>query len=379
MKQLRIVHLLLLMSVMLLTVACGDKKKEVDVPATQRTLLVYMAANNNPALPHEQNLNDIVSALAGKDLAGNRVLVFLKTETDNVPRLIEVTSKGKKELKRYSAGLNTVAPDIMRSVLADMRAAAPAEEYGLVLWSHASGWRFPRRSWGQDVDYTEAQREMSIPDLADALSGQHLKFIYMDCCFMGNIETLYELRNTADYIMASASETPWAGMDYARNIPAFLAPSPDYASIVLNTFEVVSERRREGDECGISIALYRMAYINRVRDAVKAIYAEKGVPTIDVTGIQQYGFGPFWRGYFYDLKQYMAALNPSALSQSQLSQALVEFMPVYRSTPKIWDVYPLIDPCALSAFIPGSSSSIETTYGYADLAWYTDVVAPYRR
>ena len=57
---------------------------------------------------------------------------------------------------------------------------------------------------------------MTIPQLREALEGISFSFIYFDSCFMGNIESLYELRNNASAIVASPTEVLTEGMPYDK-------------------------------------------------------------------------------------------------------------------------------------------------------------------
>jgi hypothetical protein len=352
----------------------GDGSEQT---ATSRTVLVYMAANNSPSLPYQLNYNDMVTAVNNGALDnGGHLLVFLKKSSGSEPQLIELTKEKQTILKSYPTSTNSVDPAIMKEVIADVKSLAPSKEYTLLLWSHASGWRSPARSWGQDAEYTGALREMSIPDLADALGNKQFKFIYMDCCFMGNIETLYELRNTTDYIVASSTETPYAGMDYARNIPEFFSKDIDLKKLASNTHETIAKLERTGDECGISISLYDMSNVESVRDAVKNIYAaNKDNLSVTTSKIQQYGFSS-WSNYFYDLRNYMENITADATLLGRLDIAMNQFIPLTLHTEYIWQQYSLLNAHGVSAFIPGSSE-YQTKYNYDELQWYNDVVAAY--
>lgn len=99
--------------------------------------------------------------------------------------------------------------EVLHSVIHDAITAFPAMEYGLILWSHGTGWlpegvfdtlkhgnRSKFRSFGFD-----SGKEMKITELAENLPVK-FEFIIFDACLMSNIETLYELRNAANYIIA---------------------------------------------------------------------------------------------------------------------------------------------------------------------------------
>jgi hypothetical protein len=51
--------------------------------------------------------------------------------------------------------------------------------------------------------------------LENVLSGDKLDILGFDACLMGSLEVVYELRNTADYIVASSFNEPAEGWDYS--------------------------------------------------------------------------------------------------------------------------------------------------------------------
>lgn len=89
------------MAAMLMTGAllCGCTKDELPRPApANRTLLVYMAADNNLSGDAGANLDDLVAGM--RTVPGNtRTIVYLDTPQDS-PRLLEVTGDGAKEVYR---------------------------------------------------------------------------------------------------------------------------------------------------------------------------------------------------------------------------------------------------------------------------------------
>jgi len=68
---------------------------------------------------------------------------------------------------------------------------------------------------------------MSIPALADALDESPIDLLILDSCLMGNVETLYELRNAAPFITASTAPIPQGGFDFSALVKNIVAASPD--------------------------------------------------------------------------------------------------------------------------------------------------------
>ncbi len=101
----------------------------------------------------------------------------------------------------------------------------PAKKYCVVVWNHGAGW--------QGISFDEdSGRHMRMPDVLWALregqkalpqaDGKPAKFnvIDFDACLMGTIETAYELRDVAEYMVASEETEPGSGMPYRE----YLAP-----------------------------------------------------------------------------------------------------------------------------------------------------------
>ena len=144
-------HYILPLLLAILAGCSGDEPAPGPEPApgSPRTLLVYMIANNNLGYPYEwaqYDLRDIAEmeqAAAAGALGDSRLIVFRHAYIapgKSEMKLLEVTRSGTRELLAYSGLPSSASEETMRRVIADTKAIAPADSYGLVLWSHASGW-----------------------------------------------------------------------------------------------------------------------------------------------------------------------------------------------------------------------------------------------
>ncbi len=364
-------------------VSCGSNDGPEKPTGVSRTVLVYMAAANDlgDRTYDSKDLREMTEAVQGGALDnGGRLLVY-HAGSGMVPELKEVTAEDIVTLRRYEDAGNPVSVAVMRGVLDDMRTVASADEYGLVLWSHSSGWmdngKSPEgRSWGVDEsEGTGAKaREMAIPDLARALNDQHLSFIYFDCCFMGNIESLYEIKNAARYIIASPTETPLAGMPYDKNVPCFFAKTPDLKQAAQNTFDYydLSENNRN-----IAISLYDMSKIDAVAAAYKNVLDVNTVPAEDYVQ-QQYGYGRTYANRFYDFTHYVKSLTDDAALLGAFDRAMSDFVLYTDNTPSMWNgEINLINCNGVSSYIiTGTDDYVASTKGYYDLRWWNEVVSP---
>ncbi|MBQ8773662.1 MAG: hypothetical protein IJZ17_04200, partial [Muribaculaceae bacterium] len=310
--------------------------------------------------------------------SNSRLLVY-RCSYNADPTLTEITKDGEVMLKQYSTSISSVSIDRMTEVFTDMAILAPAEDYGLVMWSHSSGWLgetgntpsdIQPKSWGEDRSKT-----MTISDLATALHGQPFSFIYFDCCYMGNIESLYELRNTAPYIIASPTETHLDGMPYDVNVPAMLDENIDLKAIVDNTYNYYNARSGKNRSC--TLALYDMSKINDVADATESIFANSTSVSTDFTP-QLLGTGNTFSPYFFDFGHYITSLTNDEILIDRFNNCINDFVIHKVYTPSIY-FYNLLNIehfSGLSTYIINESDDIRNK-GYMYTSWWLDVMSPY--
>jgi len=119
----------------------------------------------------------------------------------------------------------------------------PARHYALFMVGHGSGW------YGQDPTPGPGAAPKPSPEyyqilksqvLAAAARWQPFDLIVMDSCLMADIESLWALRNAADYLVLNQIETPSWGLDYTlllKRLGAQTAWEPvEMAKAVVSTY-----------------------------------------------------------------------------------------------------------------------------------------------
>lgn len=380
----------LLFSTILLTLAlaaCSNSDEPAKHPdPVSRTVLVYMVANNNlhdnryPSRDYDHlDLAEMADAARNGGLNGGRLLVY-HVSADDAPRLLEIMPDGSQTvLRAYPEGTVSVAAKQMRGVLDDVRSLAPAADYGIVFWSHGSGWLEDGieqsqnlRSFGLDG----SSAKMNVSVLADVLAGYDHSFIYFDCCLMAGVEVFYELRECAPYIVASASELPVFGMDYTSNIPCFFASGqPDLRRAALNTYKWYDARTDEYRTCTIS--LIETARLDAVAAAARDIYASMSLPYNLHSYPQTYLRGS---SFYYDLADYAGKImDLDSEKVKKLTEAIDAAVVCRYNTPYLWpgtqfDAVRLDSHCGMSTFMVRSGQDIFKR-NYNHLKWYKDVVS----
>src|SRR5574344_413799 len=102
-----------------------------------RTILVYMAADNNLYSNAIENINDMRSVM-DRSLSHNKNLIIYIDSPDTVSVLINVQNRCDTIMvyeEQNSADGRTLA-----KVISYVKRRFPAKSYGLIMWSHGSGW-----------------------------------------------------------------------------------------------------------------------------------------------------------------------------------------------------------------------------------------------
>lgn len=225
---------LLLLAFPLLAACSDDHADDVPQPGSvkgRRTVILYMAAENSLGIDGYLR-SDSTEVMKGRIWLANedRLLVFIDDEKGS--RLYRVTKQNNTPtlVHRWSRKLNAADSETLREVCQITKEQFPAEEYGLVCWSHATGWipptsastqNVPLKSFGLDRGNEAAgNSEMLIEDLAEAIeaSGMHFTYIFFDCCLMQTIETAYALRHVTERVIAAPMSIAACGADYESQI-----------------------------------------------------------------------------------------------------------------------------------------------------------------
>lgn len=362
--------------------SCNDDSQTVIPPPSDspnRTVLVYMAAQNSLGMNdnHHTDSTEIMRGL-GAMVQGQELLMLI--DDDMPPRLYRVNSQTDKPklLKHWNNDPSSANPQFFAEVLNLTRQYAPAEEYGLVLWSHADGW-IPSRpdndtsgDWeqyqsaikpfsfgvdcGPEGNMSNKGEQMEIEALAQAMSdaGFHSKYVFFDACLMQNVEVAYALRNVAEYVVASPIATPAAGAYYTNmmrnglfsNNPADIARTyladvqrkelkDDYSDFGL-CISCIQTDRLEALAQVLRLALPHSKLSNRNSPIMKFTEEVDGEQRqAEVLNYQAYSIFFNYRPHNYDALQALRCVLPSEW-YSEAKQALNRAVTFYGATSKFW-------------------------------------------
>lgn len=358
----------------------------------RRTVVMYTVANNSLHQLLDNNIQQALAAVGNGLPEGSRLLVYLDTwrygsdyaRVDSTV-LIELVPAGKgraeaRILKSYGSQ-NSLDPAVMQAVLNDVANLAPNRGYGMVLSSHATGWfppqagyigrpfgagtepaltghdwrkapgAAPTRTFGDDGGYS-----MSVPDLVQGLSAVRFDFLLFDACFMSSVEALYELRSSADYIVASPTEVMGAGFPYRKILPYLFGSETaleQTCRIFMDTY------RAEPTYKSAAVTLVDCRGLDALAESVRAVMHApvNEVNPDDVQALEGMGGGGSNIHAFFDLEDYIVQLCPDEMLKARFGAALKAAVVFADHTPQIYSAYipGFFDAnrlCGISTYIP---------------------------
>ena len=384
----KIYRCLLLLTLAFFTFAC-EKDDDFPAPDVDRTVLVYLASDNNLYRFALQNLNDMKSAMKGLD--GN-LLVYID-EANGTSRLSKIESDGTERVIETYGKENSASAAVLRRVVDRALTLYPAESYGLILWSHGMGWipagieetgtssglccprdteAYPvTKHFGADTE-NGSSVHMEIPDLVAALpDGLTFDFILFDACFMGGVEVLYEMRHAAHYLIASPAEILGSGFPYDRIIPLIFSERLQLEEVCRQFMAYY--RAQSGYNRSGSITLIRADQLDGLAAAARDVWSAGNLADVSAGEVQ-----PFERMHthkFFDLADYYSRLVPVP-QYSDFDEQLSRTVLFSDYTDRIYSAveygsYGFFDVrtcCGLSTYIPhpGLPSHNEA---YRSTAW----------
>ncbi len=350
-------------------ISCADSdtiKKDIE-----RTVLVYMAADNNLSSFGNTNIQLMLQGM--KNVEG-RLVIYLDPSND-VPRLmvIEGNSAPKLDTLVTYSEENSASPEVLRRTIQDVRNLYPSNSYGLILWSHGMGWlpekynfhrsysaglvrytNLPTKYFGQDTHPGDGAMEsfMETDELMASISG-YFNFIMFDACFMGAVEVLYGLRDYADYFIASPAEILANGFPYDKIVPWLWGDEEDLKRVCaeyFNYYNTYPDPNNAGWNSA-TVALVKSSELQHLVELTSNIVGEnKCVASTDV-----------WRyplsksslpNVFYDLGDYINTYGDES-QQSAYKQQLEKTVVFKAATPTFFgQTIPTDKFSGLSVYIP---------------------------
>lgn len=227
-------HISILTALALALLSSCLKETADPMPEPTRVLLVYVGTDNNLSGYEQVKLQGLRDGWTGRTT--DHIIAYIDDRSGDA-RLIEISNlppgQQPRRIASYSTENSADAATLSR-VIGDVHTSFPADSYGLLVFSHASGWlpqgvynafasgKIPdtvsrhcnepeTKQSGNDNNSTrsiiiDGTNEMELTDFAAAIPDGMFDYIVFEACFMAGIEVAWELRNKAPYIFASGAE-----------------------------------------------------------------------------------------------------------------------------------------------------------------------------
>lgn len=323
----------------LLFAGCSSEEETpvIEKPVTwaeNHSLIVCMHGDNGLNEFMDTNQQRLLSAFYEVPETGR---LFLFYDRGNYTRLTEIYINDgmvkQRLIEEYPAGRSSANLEFMQGVFERVYAEAPeTKSWGAVLSSHGGGW-VPSEVYDQYLNYDwyeiadplkrrplfyaqDGEECLEIADWVKILQGKHFDYILFDACFMASVEALYDLRHSADYLIASPAEVRGEGFPYDKIIPLMFRE--DHGLQACCEAFVTFYKNRAADPSA-TISLVECAHLEGLAAAMKQVL-QAADNTIDPTQIQGYECFPIH--LYYDLEQYVEQLTDDEALRQGFREAL---------------------------------------------------------
>lgn len=379
-----IFRLLPIYILILCAASCHKEEAETPEPIApaapaapgQRTVLVYMAAQNSlgqDAYHRDDSLEIVRGAEALQE--GQNLMLFIDDQA--APRLYALRAGEEQPalVKHWAEDANSTAAATLAAVLELMKVYCPAEEYGLVMWSHADGWLPPTESaevtplsfgidTGKNSPSTDNGTQMAVETIAQTIkaAGLRFRYIFFDACLMQCLEVDYALREVTDLVIASPMAISAAGAYYTHQVrDGLFSPAPEDIVDIYLADVIDPAFKDDYDDYGVVLSAVRTAALEPLAAALRSalpasLAAERRSADLSTaTNYHAYVRKYYYRPHYYDAAEALSALLPDEAVRVPVLEALSQAVVRKAATPRYW-----IGPS-------------DTTYQTVDLTTYSGV------
>lgn len=343
--------------------SCTEEAFDID-KVNKQTILVFLpwtGGNSSIGLTEDlsKNIDSICAGIKDKKgLNNTRVLVFFSNNANN-STLFDLTYNdvtkevSRTPIKTYEGSAYNSANGFA-DILNEVRQNAEALNYALIIGAHGCGWscaddwiNYPNQAksfntqqtlsydtpfsgiqFGTDPDnpttrfFGSVDRKENSIDLSTLVegikqSGIKMQYILFDVCYMGNVETAYELKDVTNYLIASSSEIIAKGIPY-RSMWSYLnGTTPNYSSLVNGIVNFY--KNSNSPYCNMAAIDCRQldALANVMKEINQKYTLDTTIPLDSIQPLD--GFLPHLS---YDMAVYVDSLKPNGYLKEQFSNQL---------------------------------------------------------
>lgn len=346
------------------------------------SLFAFLVADNDLDDHADYIEKDLVRGLKGCPVGTELFLYEDRRDEPPTLRQFVLAESGQvafRHIARFDEQCSASA-DLFMQVLSTMQSGASGSSYGLLYWSHGNGW-LP----GANIDSCshlgtksiglDSQCSMYVEDMAAAIgkTGKIPAFLLLDACFMGGVEVAYALRNSADYLISSPSETLGICFPYHLILPLLVNGDMKSMKESLDVFYsyCLSDYYGDGTLSGMA-SLTDCGQMDALASSFRDLN-ESFAGFVQTDSIQ--AFDCFPRHLYYDLYDYCSHMSSDSLLLSRFQDQLCRTVLHSVTTPSVFtqtagrdSMLVIGQCCGLSTYIPGTGAGYD--WAYSQTEWY---------
>lgn len=356
------------------------------------TIMVYLAADNDLEQYALKDLNEMESATLAN---GVRVVVMVDRH-DGYSTLDGDWKDTRRGLIRQDNNLSSVTSLTSANSVGELDTGSPttltdfinwsasnyrADNYGLVVWDHGGG--LSGTSW----DFTSNRSNLSVAETTNAIANSVLEevdFLGFDTCLQGMIEQAVDVREVADFVVASQDLEPGDGWDYSRWLSTFATNAnptkEDLATAAVNAYATAYQNSWtlsavDTDRLG--------ALVTKINDFISATEAGSdgdwlrlksdrlGLAADQASNATAVTVTNFNRNDYLDLGAYMDAISHDTGVSSQLQSAAAAVSQALDAA--VIAQTQVANASGLSVFLPASAAAANAgDYTSANFSFLSD-------
>ncbi|GAB6009997.1 clostripain-related cysteine peptidase [Dysgonomonas reticulitermitis] len=369
-----------LMTVVLVMLAClvFCLSCEKDEPvATRHVLLVYLGGDNNLSGESYAKLEALGQGWDARD--GGKLLVF-HDPSDAAPRLLELSRSDTgnptvQVIHQYDEA-DSADSGVFASVIEEARRLYPSAGYGLLVFSHASGWlpagTLENPKSGAKSVIADGGSWMNIIDFAAAIPDGAFDYIVFEACFMAGIEVAFELKDKTGYILASSAEIVSPGFTYIypRSLGNLFEGEQGLRAFAGKAFDYF-----DGQSGVLRSATFSVIKTSEL-EPLASFIRENATPGTarGISGIQHFDRYPAYR-LFFDFGDYYAGLMDGEPRRQHLHELIGKAVVWKASTPDFmlsYHGFAIARHSGLTTYIPQERFPF-LNREYGKLAWSKEI------
>jgi len=351
----------------------------IDGATAKRTILLYFPYTGDIANLSSYLLNNVEDLEQGIIDEGGiedstRVLVFMATSSTqgSLFRIrYENGSCRRDTLRNYDSDTFNArsmnSQSWLKYLFNQVASYAPADSFAMCVGGHGMGWipksidsALSTRTALKSVKTNSAEDESplttyyrpmpnttrwwggtgdvmtEVATLDSAIRNSNigkLQYLILDMCYMSNIETVYELKDAASYIIASPTEISGVGIPYDK-VWKYLYTEPlDYTGFVDDYYADITEYTTQFGYPYCQLCVVNTSHLDSLANIMRSINANDTIFDSTYTDSLQYYDGNTPKRFF-DLVDYVDRLCTSDSLKTLFKNQMDLVVPYKRTTAK---------------------------------------------